>query len=191
MPRDVLVLFSGGLDSTVCAEMARRRERLHTLLHVQYGQANAEQEMIASGAWARKRGLSRELVQVPIRAAELSIGVGEPGARVVPGRNLALLAVAANRAAAVGCREVWIGCNADDAADYPDCRFEFLKATAALMVATAGVDVSAPLLGKTKTEVVALARHWDIDIGETWSCYEPRVGKPCGTCNACRLRDGR
>ena len=170
--------------------MARRRERLHTLLHVQYGQANAEQEMIASGAWARSHSLTRELVQCPIRADELGIGIGKPGARVVPGRNLALLAVAANRAAAVGCREVWIGCNADDAADYPDCRFEFLQSAAALIMASAGVDVSAPLLGKTKAEVIDLAKHYGIDIGATWSCYEPNSGKPCGTCNACRLRAG-
>lgn len=189
MPRDVVVLFSGGLDSTVCAEMARRSGALHTLLHFQYGQANAEMEMVTSGKWATARGLSRLILPMPIRAAELHIGSGVEGPRVVPGRNFAMLATAANYAASVGCREVWIGCNADDAADYPDCRDTFLRAVSDLTRYAAGVDVVAPLLGETKAGVVRLAHNLGLDLAETWSCYEPtRAGNPCGGCNACRLR---
>lgn len=184
----VVVLFSGGLDSTVCAEMARASGRLASLLHLQYGQANAEMEMVTSGAWARRHGLDRPLAALPILAREMATGAGTPGARYVPGRNLSMLAVAANVAASQGAREVWIGCNADDAANYLDCRPAFLAAASALTEASAGVQVAAPLVGLTKAGVVARARELGIDIGATWSCYQSATGRPCGTCDACALR---
>lgn len=190
MPGNVVVLFSGGVDSTVCAEMARRSGALYRLLHVQYGQANAEMEMVTSGRWARSHGLERTIIEGAIRAPELHAGIGEAGARYVPGRNLALLSLAANFAASHGCREVWIGCNKDDSTDYPDCRDDFIRAVSALTESSAGVSVVAPLLGKTKAEVMALADTLGINLADTWSCYEPtRTGAPCGTCNACRLRN--
>lgn len=185
---DVVVLLSGGIDSTVCAELARQQGRLARLLHVQYGQANAEMEMVTSGRWARSHGLTRTIIEGAIRAPELHAGIGAAGARYVPGRNLALLSLAANFAASHGCREVWIGCNRDDAADYPDCREAFISAVSALTEMSAGVSVSAPLIGKTKAEVMALADTLHIDLADTWSCYEPNRGMPCGKCNACRLR---
>lgn len=184
----VVVLYSGGIDSTVCVEMAHRAGVLSTALHMQYGQANAEMEMVTTGAWCRSRGLDRPMLSLPIRAAELRAGVGVAGARYVPGRNLSMLAVAANVAASRGAREVWIGCNADDARDYPDCRAEFLAGVSMLTEASAGVRVVAPLVTLTKAEVVARAGELGIDIGQTWSCYEPDRGRPCGTCNACALR---
>lgn len=187
--RNVVVLFSGGIDSTVCAEMARKSGALYSVLHVTYGQANAEMEMIATGGWCRGHRLMRPIAVLPIAAQELNTGVGAPGPRVVPGRNMALISVAVNYAASHGCDDVWIGCNADDAADYPDCREEFIRSVSALAEATAGVHVSAPLLGKTKAEVVELARTLRIDLAGTWSCYQGKPnGEPCGTCAACLLR---
>lgn len=185
----VVVLYSGGIDSTVCVEMAHRTGALALALHMQYGQANAEMEMVASGAWCRARGLDRSLLALPIRAAELHAGIGAAGARYVPGRNLSMLAVAANVAAARGAREVWIGCNADDAANHPDCRPAFLAAASALTEASAGVRVVAPLVGLTKIEIIARAADLGIDIGQTWSCYQPNRGRPCGSCYACVLRE--
>lgn len=190
MARDVVVLYSGGVDSTVCAELARIQKRLAHLLHVQYGQANAEMELVTSGRWARSHGLVRTIVEGAIRAPELHAGIGAEGARYVPGRNLALLSLAANFAASHGCREVWIGCNRDDAADYPDCRDTFISAVSALTEMSAGVTVRAPLLIRGKGDVMTLASVLQIDLADTWSCYEPRRdGTPCGTCNACRLRN--
>lgn len=184
----VVVLYSGGIDSTVCVEMAIRDGVLSVALHMQYGQANAEMEMVTTGAWCRARGLDRPLLSLPIRATELAAGVGAAGARYVPGRNLSMIAVAANVAAARGACEVWIGCNADDAANYPDCRPGFIAAASALTEATAGVRVVAPLVTLTKAEVMGRARELGIDIGQTWSCYQPDRGRPCGTCDACALR---
>lgn len=188
--RDIVVLFSGGLDSTVVAHMAG--DRLHSVFSVSYGQPHGVNEGMAAERWAMARGVHREVVVAPVAGVEaMEIGAGTPGPRLLPGRNLLLLSLAVNYAAARGASEVWMGANADDAADYPDCRREFVEAMSELAIAAYGIGVSAPLSWMTKREVVAKARELGVDIDATWSCYQPRGGVyPCGTCNACRLRAG-
>lgn len=189
MPRDVVVLLSGGLDSTVCAHLAMRNGRLHSVVSVYYGQANAQDEQHAAGEWARKHGVAREVVTLTLPGAKaMHTGEGAPGPRVVPGRNLILLAHAIGYAATMGATEVWIGANADDYADYPDCRGDFFGGVGRAAEAY-GVAVRAPLATYTKAGVVALAHDLGVDVGATWSCYQTtRTGRPCGTCAACVLR---
>lgn len=185
----VVVLFSGGVDSMVLATMAERAGTIHSCLHYQYGQSNAEMEMIAMSAWCRARNVPRVIMALPLSARSMAIGTGAPGARVVPGRNLAMLAVGISYAASVGASEVWYGANADDHGDYADCRPMFVSALSMLAENDTGVAVRAPLLWQTKAQIVVEARRIGADIGAAWTCYEPtRNGEPCGTCNACVLR---
>ena len=126
---------------------------------------------------------------------------GEPGPRVIPGRNLIMLSLAVNYAAFEGVHEVWYGPTKDDWEDYPDCRPEFVKQLCALTDDDVDVEVVAPLLNLTKKEVVARAVELGVDLDTTWSCYAangytvrdghhcPTIGSPCGTCNSCKLRE--
>lgn len=191
--RDVVVLLSGGLDSTVLAASAHKVERLRACLSFRYGQPHMEAEMMAARKWCADREVERVVVDVPMPgvSAAMRTGIGSAGPRVMPGRNLVLIAHAVQYAATVGAAEVHIGACADDAADYPDCRPDFVAAAAGL-AAVYGVRVEAPYLHLRKTDIVRVARGLGVDIAATWSCYQPRtVGMifwPCGTCNACRLR---
>jgi 7-cyano-7-deazaguanine synthase len=115
---------------------------------------------------------------------KLAIGPGEPGPRVVAGRNLAMLAMAVNLAAGVGASTVWIGCTAEDSAEYPDCRPAFIEEVDR-MARAFGVRVVAPFIGNTRAEVIARGREDGAPLGLAWSCYEPRDGKPCGSCDSC------
>lgn len=191
--RDVVVLLSGGLDSTVLAASALKVGRLRACLSFRYGQPHMEAEMMAARKWCYENGVERVVVDVPMPgvSAAMHTGVGAAGPRVMPGRNLVLIAHAVQYAATVGAAEVRIGACADDAADYPDCRPDFVAAAAGL-AAVYGVRVEAPYVHLRKTDIVRIANGLGVDIAATWSCYEPRsVGfgfEPCGTCNACRLR---
>lgn len=164
------------------------RGRLASVVLFAYGQPHGFPELGAAAKWAEKHNVKEHYVRVSLRAEAMDIGVGVPGARVVPGRNLVLIAHAINIAAATGASSVWIGCNADDAADYPDCRPPFILA-ASRLGEEFGVVVEAPLLHMTKADVVREAQRLGVDVGATWSCYQPTaMCKPCGTCNACKLR---
>lgn len=185
----ITVLFSGGLDSTVLAEMAHQAGRLHSLIHFSYGQPAAPQEYEAAERWARRRAVSLERI-IPILhgMGDMRDEVGLPGPRVIPGRNLLLISMAANYAAAHGVEELWYGATRDDWDAYPDCRPEFVESVCALVSEDVGVQVKAPLLQMTKHEVVDTARLLGVDIESTWSCYRALDGKPCGTCNSCSSR---
>jgi 7-cyano-7-deazaguanine synthase len=199
----VVVLFSGGLDSTVLAHMAG--DRLSAVLSFAYGQPNAVPELLSAERWARSHKVRREVVSLSMFGVDSSmqLGSGAPGSRVLAGRNLLMLAHGVNFAASIGAREVWYGANDDDRDAYPDCRAEFVSWVN--MATTAyGVVVRAPLLGLNKAGVVREARRLGVDIAATWSCYEPAdmpgydyrkveyrpadMPVPCGTCNACILR---
>lgn len=192
MSSDVVVLLSGGLDSTTLAAMALADGRLHSVLSFYYGQPNTIAEMSAADEWARKHDVRREVVKLELAGVRsaMATGVGSTGARVLPGRNLVLLSHAVNYAAANGAREVWFGAIADDNDAYPDCRLAFVGGVNQMALTTYGVGVRAPFIIHHKRHVVGVARQLGVNIGATWSCYEPdmRTLKPCGTCSACVLR---
>lgn len=190
--KDVVVLLSGGLDSTVVAASALAAGSLRACLCVRYGQPHMEAEMMAARKWCADNDVERVLLDVSMPQVEvMHTGIGAAGPRVMPGRNLVFIAHAVQYAAAVGASEVHLGACADDHDDYADCRPAFVQGAAQLASAY-GVDVVAPYLYLRKRDIVRIARGLDVDISATWSCYEPRsVGlgfEPCGTCNACLLR---
>ena len=184
-----LVLLSGGLDSVTVAKILLDQGILTAALIVDYGQPHARWELPRAVDWCARHGVRAMHVQAPMVGADaMRIGSGEAGARVVPGRNLALIALGVSAALSVGADTVVLGCNADDRENYPDCRASFLTAASSAARAAYGVSVEAPLLGYSKRQVVSEALRIGVVLNDTWSCYEPVGPAPCGTCNACRLR---
>lgn len=177
-----VVLLSGGIDSAVClAQSIEQGATVHAVI-VDYGQSHSV-ETLAALEIARFYGATARVVTIGPGAFG-GVGVageysGGPG--VVPGRNAVLISLALSAAEQVGAADVIIGCNADDAADYPDCRAAFIASWGEL----SRVRVNAPLIRMTKREVVAEARRLGVPIERTVSCYR---GTVCGECNACVLR---
>ena len=198
-----LVVFSGGLDSTVCAAMAAA-EGPTTTVTFDYGQRHAVE--IAAAARVAGR-LGAEHLVVPIDLSQWggsaltdpAIDVPAPGGEgipvtYVPARNLVFLSIAMGMAEARDLDAVWLGVNALDYSGYPDCRPEFVesfRATAALAlkrgVEGRPVDVRAPLMEMSKADIVRLGLSVGAPLELTWSCY--RGGEaPCGVCDSCGLR---
>lgn len=180
---DHVLLFSGGLDSTTC--LYRLREELPSgithCLGVDYGQQHVG-ELEA----ARKIALDpsfRGSTWTRWQAPRLQ-GVGP--ANVFPNRNLMLISLAACFAAQVGAKRIVIGCNADDALDYSDCRASFLEAVGDVLLFS-GLTLLTPLIDMAKSEVAKEARRLGVPIEATRSCYGPGMDA-CGFCPACVLR---
>lgn len=64
--RDVIVLLSGGLDSTTLAATALKVGRLRACLCARYGQAHMEAEMMAAQAWCAVNGVERVVFDSPL-----------------------------------------------------------------------------------------------------------------------------
>lgn len=175
-----VLLFSGGLDSATCLYMLHSFGAEVHCLGVDYGQPHRGELELARQMVHQVPGATWTRVNAPHIE-----GVGE--ANVYPYRNGMLLALGAVHAAKVGAVTVVIGCNADDARDYPDCREEYLTAYSASMVLVGDCIISAPLLQMSKRDVAAKARELDVPIGATRSCYATGMST-CGICVACKLR---
>ena len=204
--KQAVVLLSGGLDSMVCAALAREQGFRVVALTVDYGQRHRVE---LNSARAIAAGLAGEHIVLPLdlRAfggsaltGDIDVpkdGVGE-GIPVtyVPARNTIFLSLALGLAEASGARGIFIGVNALDYSGYPDCRPEFVEEFERLAnVATkAGVEgerftIHAPLLGMTKADIAREAGRLGLDAALSHSCYDPLPdGTHCGECDACRLR---
>jgi 7-cyano-7-deazaguanine synthase len=198
----VIVLHSGGLDSTVCLLLARESGAQVLSLSVDYGQRHLV-ELHYANVQCAKYGIERTLLRVawnkPVRSIPTDRSVGEMRNAVspafLPGRNALFLALACAEAAGQGASEVWIGVNAVDFSGYPDCRPEFVDAFQKMILVAIpdGPQIMAPLLSMSKPDIAREAKRLGISRGDTWSCYTPDVTanglQPCGRCDACRLHE--
>ena len=183
--------MSGGVDSTMLAEKAYRAGMLGAVLFVDYNQPAAKQEFRAARLWANQHLVQLIELHCDISGVEetMQTGVGADGLRILPGRNLILMAHAVNIAKARGYDEVWLGANAGDQ-PYPDCRPTWVDALDALTQADTGIKVSAPLVEMPKAKIIEDARALGVDLEQTWSCYQPTAeGEPCEVCHSCREGD--
>jgi len=202
-----VVLVSGGLDSMISAASAREAGYRLLALSIDYNQRHRV-ELAAARRVAATLGAERHIV-LPLDlsafggsalTADIDVpkdGVGE-GIPVtyVPARNTIFLSLALGWAEAAGSRDLFIGVNALDYSGYPDCRPEFIAAFEGLAeIATkAGVEgepfkIHAPLQHMTKADIVREGQRLGVDMGLSWSCYDPAPGGVhCGSCDSCRLR---
>lgn len=198
----VLVLHSGGMDSTTCLYRAHRDGAEVFSLGVDYGQ-RLSVELLFAKRHCEALSVPREVVSVewckPVRQIPVGRAIEEMSARVspafLPGRNALFLSIACAHASGIGADEVHIGLNAVEFSGYPDCTPRFLE-TFIAMIAEAipgGPKIVAPLLHMSKPEIARIARDLGIGEHDTWSCYRPQIREgvvaPCGQCDACRLHD--
>ena len=206
MTRRAVVLLSGGLDSMVCAAVARETGFAVLALTIDYGQRHRVEidaaRAIAAGLAERHIVLPMDLTGFGGSALTADIDVPKDGVEdgipitYVPARNTVFLSLALAWAEAAGARDLFVGVNALDYSGYPDCRPQFIAAFEALanQATKAGVEgdpftLHAPLQYMTKADIAREARRLGLDAGMSHSCYDPGAGGgACGRCDACRLR---
>jgi 7-cyano-7-deazaguanine synthase len=206
-----VALVSGGLDSMISAAIAREAGQRLLALSFDYNQRHRI-ELDAARRVAAALGAERHIVlpmdlsafggsaltadiDVPKDGAGTEDGGGIP-VTYVPARNTIFLSLALGWAEAAGARDIYIGVNALDYSGYPDCRPEFIAAFEGLaeLATKAGVEgqpfrIHAPLQHMTKADIVREGTRLGLDLGLSWSCYDPTPdGRHCGECDSCRLR---
>ena len=202
-----VVLLSGGLDSMVCAALAREAGFEVLALTIDYHQRHRV-ELEAAKTIAGQLADRHIILPLDLSAfggsslTDDSISVGKTGVEdgipqtYVPARNTVFLSLALAWAEAAGASDLFVGVNALDYSGYPDCRPAFIAAFQALanQATRAGVEgqgftIHAPLQDMTKADIAREAARLGLDAGISHSCYDPAAdGGACGLCDACRLR---
>jgi len=204
--KSAVVLLSGGLDSMVCAGLAREAGFSVVALTFDYGQRHRVEleaaARIAAGLADRHvvlplnlRAFGESALTSDIAVPKDGVGEGIP-VTYVPARNTIFLSLALGLAEASGARDIFIGVNALDYSGYPDCRPEFIAGFEELarLATKAGVEgrgfhIHAPLLDMSKADIAREAQRLGLDPALSHSCYDPLPdGRHCGQCDACRLR---
>lgn len=207
----ILVLSSGGVDSTTCLAMAVQEAGAENVLalSIYYGQKH-DREIQAARNVADHYGVRRMELDLSViftgsncsllRQSDQAIpresyadqiektGGAVPVSTYVPFRNGLFLSCAASVALSHGCEKIMYGAHADDAAGaaYPDCSLPFVTAmNQAIVEGTGGqLRLEAPFVSVSKAEVVRTGLKLDVPYALTWSCYEGGE-TPCGVCGTC------
>jgi 7-cyano-7-deazaguanine synthase len=203
----VLVVFSGGQDSTTCLFWAIERfgrARLETLTF-DYGQrhrieiesahrvagfAQVRNTVLPVNTFAALGGNSLTDPHVDVPSAMTPGADGLPNT-FVPGRNLVFLTLAAAFAWQRGIRHIVTGVAQTDYSGYPDCREATILALQSCL--RLGMErefeIHTPLMHLSKRETVELAVSLGAleALGLSHTCYKG-VRPPCGQCPACLLR---
>ena len=204
--KPAVVLLSGGLDSMVCAGLAREAGFGVIALTIDYGQRHRI-ELEAADRIAAQLANRHVVLPLDLRAfggSALTDDIAVPKGGVsdgvpvtyVPARNTIFLSLALGLAEASGARDIFIGVNALDYSGYPDCRPEFIAGFQRLagLATKAGTEgapftIHAPLQQMTKADIAREAQRLGLDAALSHSCYDPApAGRACGVCDACRLR---
>jgi 7-cyano-7-deazaguanine synthase len=205
-----VVLASGGLDSAVAAAVAKRDGCEAYFLTIDYGQRHGI-EVEHARQVAKALGATEHLVlSVDLQAIGGSALTGEhavPKDRssaerqvgipltYVPARNTIFLSLALAYAETLGASRIYFGANVVDYSGYPDCRPDYLQAfeQVARLGTRAGVtgrhiEIQAPLLFFSKSEIIRLGAELGVPFHLTHSCYDPIGSQACGRCDSCRIR---
>ena len=212
MGKRVVVLVSGGLDSTTIMAIMKHEGYDIYALSFDYGQRHKlelEAARVIANYFGAKRHLILRLDLDAIGGSALTESIPIPQGRdlteissigipitYVPARNTIFLAYALAWAEVLDATDIFIGVNAIDFSGYPDCRPEFIESfqTMANLATKAGVEgkgitIHAPLMHMTKGEIIKKGISLGVDYAMTRSCYNPgKDGLPCGECDSCLLR---
>jgi len=199
-----IVLFSGGLDSTVLLWSLRPEVKA---ISFNYGQRHSKELISAERICilgeveyaivdlAHSDGIMEsvfDLISSGSQTGNQPVPEGHYAeesmkATVVPNRNMIMLSIATGWAVSTDSTKVLWAAHAGDHAIYPDCRPEFLDAMA-LAIKTGNawspVELEAPFIRKTKAEIVELGAELHAPLDQSWSCYKGGI-LHCGKCGTC------
>ena len=206
--KSVIVLLSGGLDSSTVTAIAKKSNAKIFGLSFDYGQRH-KKELNS----ALKIADHFKIEKLKIVKLDLSLWGGssltDPQKEIpingiqnnkipntyVPGRNTIFISVALSYAEAIDADFIGLGVNALDYSGYPDCRPDYIKKFQELadLANKRGrennpIKLWTPLIDLNKEKIFQLAFENNVPLDKTWSCYSGNT-KPCGKCDSCRIRD--
>lgn len=196
----IVVIYSGGLDSTVLLHHLLHEGHQVQALSINYGQRHRRELKSASTITqmlavphelADLSGVQHLLAGSSLTSPEIPVAEGHytqdsMKSTVVPNRNMLFLALATSYALSIDATAVAYAAHSGDHAIYPDCRREFADTmqTAIQLADWNTIELMRPFVDWNKAEIVHRGAQLNTPLKETWSCYnggQVHCGR-CGTC---------
>lgn len=174
---DILLLFSGGYDSTLLLELARNMGKKVLCFILDYGQDHRKELEFAIRYCDSKN--------VPYIMTDISLPIASNltedkrtyegvSPYHVPARNLMFVSMAASIAESRNIPTIWFGANYEDREHlFPDCYQEWVYKLNQLLEINGSmkIKVEAPLLGMSKDTIIGMADTLGITKNQIFSGY--------------------
>lgn len=205
-----VILFSGGIDSTVVLSLALANNRTCHAVSFDYGQKH-RQELDSAKKITKYYNVPHQVIRIDPAAfghsslvSDLPVPKGRHANEIltqgipttyVPARNTLFLAYGVGQCELLEADELHFGPNRLDCFCYPDCTPDYLKQFELLMrlatkqsVKGKSPSLVTPLIEWDKIEIIRQGLLLKSPLEMTWSCYSPENSQPCEQCDACVLR---
>ena len=181
--RNAIVMYSGGMDSTVSLWWAMNRYEKVKVLILDYNQPHKE-EIETAKRIIRLTGIEHKSIKIGLPddfwGLENFLTRGQAGFTA----SIAALDIGYEGA------DIVLGILRTD--PYRDCDRDYLDSVAHVLYNekdTGDIGIATPLHAvKDKKAVVAMGYELGVPMLHTWSCRHPRGGVPCAECFSCRER---
>lgn len=200
--KDIICIYSGGMDSYTLVSAAHQEGRLHSCLSFDYGQRHLKELHYAHNVCVEyevpHHVIDLRVLKPHLLGSALTDAVEMPEGHysgenmkltVVPNRNMIMLSIAIAYAVSHKLAEVRFGAHSGDHTIYPDCREEFVSLIdqAAEIANWHPVHVSAPYQHMDKSTILLEGYKMGLDYAKSWTCYKGGE-KACGKCGSCQER---
>ena len=201
----VVVVFSGGQDSTTCLFWAKKKFKEIIAVSFDYNQKHILELECAKDICKKYEiehhtldlGLLNQLAPNSLTRTDIEVDKESPDEGVpnsfVDGRNMLFLTFVAVFAKQRGISNIVTGVSESDFSGYPDCRDVFIKSINVTLNLAMDYqfEIYTPLMWINKAQTWKMAYDLgvlDVVKEETLTCYNGIKGNGCGDCPACKLR---
>lgn len=197
---NVLVIFSGGQDSTTCLFWAKKEFANIEAITFDYGQRH-KIELEAAKNITSKANIPHKIIKLD--ALQMSANALTTASEIttnpnnglpttfVPGRNIIFVTIAAAYAYEEKIPNLVLGVSQVDYSGYPDCRQDTISSLENTL--RLGMEfpfkVHTPLIKESKKDTILIAQALGAlpYLAYSHTCYKGQK-PPCGDCPACKLR---
>lgn len=200
------MIVSGGMDSiTLLHHLVKVESLSPAVITFIYGQKHAKEvefakihaellgckeQLVLDLSLLRPLFASSALVSDQLKIPNVTAVLGDPQPLTyVPNRNMIFLSLAAAYAETHGVTDIYYGAQSHDMYGYWDTTPDFLQRLNNLFSLNrkTPIQIKAPFVNYSKTDILRLGLQLNVDYSQTWSCYEGRE-YACGQCPTCAER---
>lgn len=183
-----MVIYSGGLDSTVSLYAALQKYSEVTALTFTYGSNHQAREFQAAEEICKRLGVKQIVVDLPFIKQHFKSGLLDNGGTsyIVPFRNGIMTSIAAGIADSNNIDTLILTTHHTDANCFPDCteKFDVYMKSAIAAGTASSVQLEIPFQSHPKSKIVEVGSRLNVPFELTYSCYKGGI-LHCGKCPTC------